>query len=86
MASAVTTAVIAAIVSSVNSLSAAAAIGVAGFLLLLIFVVEKEVLATNGSRELAIAARYLNLVIVPLIFAVMLIGVFRVLLSSGVIH
>ncbi|MCL4542078.1 MAG: hypothetical protein M1396_07055 [Chloroflexi bacterium] len=86
MSSAVTTAVVAAVVSSVNNLSAAAAIGVAGFLLLLIFLVEKEVLSTSGSRELVFAARYLNLVIVPLLFSVVVIGAFRVLLSAGILH
>jgi hypothetical protein len=86
MSSAVTTAVVAAVVSSVNSLSAAASIGIAGFLLLLIFLVEKEILSTSGSRELAFAARYLNLVIVPLLFSVAVSGVFRILLSTGILH
>ena len=86
MSSAVTTATVAAITSSISSLSAAAAIGIASLMLLLGFLLEKEVLASSGRPALAVAARYLNAVIVPLLLAVGLIAAFRLGMASGIVQ
>jgi hypothetical protein len=86
MSSAVTTATMAAITSSISSLPAATAIGIVALLLLLVFQLEKEVLISAGRPELVIAARYINVVVVPLLLAFGLIAAFRLGMAAGVIH
>jgi hypothetical protein len=86
VSSAVTTATITAVTSSVSSLSAAAALGIAALLLLLVFLFEKEVLISSGRPEVLAAARYLNVVIVPLLLAFGLIAAFRLGVAAGIIH
>lgn len=84
MSSTVTTATMAAITSSISSLPAAT-IGIVALLLLLTFLVEKEVLLGTGRPELVIAARYINVVIVPLLLAFGLIAAFRLGLATGLL-
>lgn len=86
MSATVTTATVAALASSISSLGAAAAIGIAALLLLLVFMLEKEVLASTSRLELAVATRYLNVVTVPLFIACALIAVFRLGVAAGVIR
>jgi len=86
MSSTVTTATVAAITSSISSLTAAAAIGIGALMLLLVFMLEKEVLASTSRPELLAATRYLNVVIVPLLLACALIASFRLGMASGIIH
>lgn len=86
MSSAVTTATITAVTSSISSLSAAAAIGIAALILLLVLLFEKEVLISSARPEVLAAARYLNVVIVPLLLAFALIATFRLGMATGIIH
>ena len=85
MSSAVTTATVTAVTSSISSLSAAAAIGIAALILLIVFLLEKEVLISSARPEIASATRYLNVVIVPLLLAFGLIAAFRLGMASGIV-
>ncbi|HEY8741732.1 MAG TPA: hypothetical protein VIU62_01430 [Chloroflexota bacterium] len=86
MSSAVTTSTINAVTSSISSLSATAAIGIAALLLLIVFLLEKEVLISSARPEIASAARYLNVVIVPLLLAFALIATFRLGMAADIIR
>ena len=86
MSSAVTTATITAVTSNVSSLGAAASAGVAALILLIVFLLAKEIMLSSTRPEVIAATRYLNLVIVPLLLASGLIAMVRLGMATGIVH